>query len=126
MRTSRQGDAMIKAKRIYEPAAKNDGVRVLVDRLWPRGIKKEDADVDIWLKAIAPSDDLRKWFGHDPDRWDEFRKRYHEELADWEGVLVPVFQFIEKDHGTVTLLFGAKNEEQNNAVALKEYLEQRR
>lgn len=116
---------MIKVKRIYQPAASNDGVRVLVDRLWPRGVSKEDARVDIWLKAIAPSDDLRKWFGHDEERWDEFRKRYAEELDPWRDVLIPMFQFLERDHGTVTLLFGAKDEENNNAVALQEYLQQR-
>jgi uncharacterized protein YeaO (DUF488 family) len=116
---------MIKAKRIYESAAKNDGVRILVDRLWPRGIKKEDAQLDMWLKEIAPSDDLRKWFGHEEDRWDEFQKRYADELEPWEGVLVPVVAFLERDHGTVTLLFGAKDEERNNAVALREFLQKK-
>jgi uncharacterized protein YeaO (DUF488 family) len=113
---------MIKTKRIYEPAAKNDGVRVLVDRIWPRGMSKEDGRVDIWLKAIAPSDDLRKWFGHDPDKWDEFKRRYTDELEPWRDVLVPIFQYLEKDHGTVTLLFAAKDEEHNNAVVLRDYL----
>jgi uncharacterized protein YeaO (DUF488 family) len=114
---------MIKTKRMYEPAAKNDGVRVLVDRLWPRGVSKEDAGVDIWLKEIAPSDDLRKWFGHQDDRWDEFQKRYADELKPWEGVLVPVLEFLERDHGTVTLLFAAKDEERNNAAALRSFLQ---
>lgn len=114
---------MIKTKRIYDNAASNDGVRVLVDRLWPRGVSKEDAGVDIWLKAIAPSDDLRKWFGKDEGRWDEFKQHYCEELDPWREMLVPVFQFLERDHGTVTLLFAKKNEERNNAVALQEYLQ---
>lgn len=114
---------MIRTKRIYDPAADNDGVRVLVDGMWPRGVAKKDARVDIWLKEIAPSDDLRKWFGHDEERWDEFQQRYMEELKPWSGVLAPVFQFLERDHGTVTLLFAAKDEEHNNAVVLQEFLQ---
>lgn len=117
---------MIKLKRVQDTPAKNDGVRVLVDRLWPRGISKDDAAVDIWLKTIAPSDDLRKWFGHEEERWEEFRKRYWRELEPWKDVLGPVFQFLEKDHGTVTLLFAARDEEHNNAVALKDYLQRQR
>lgn len=113
----------IKTKRVYDDAASNDGVRVLVDRLWPRGVAKENANVDIWLKAIAPSDDLRKWFGKDPERFEEFKERYFEELDPWRDVLVPVFEFLERDHGTVTLLYAKKDEEHNNAIALQEYLQ---
>jgi uncharacterized protein YeaO (DUF488 family) len=116
---------MIKTKRIYEPVAKNDGVRVLVDRLWPRGIKKEDAQIDMWLKAIAPSNELRNWYDGENVTWEDFRDRYFNELDSWGELLVPVFQFLEKDHGTVTLLFAKKDEERNNAVALREFLQKK-
>jgi len=114
---------MLKLKRAYEDPAKSDGHRVLVDRLWPRGVSKEDARLDDWMKDVAPSDELRKWFGHDPEKWDEFRKRYFAELdADPEAVA----KLAEKaKEGTVTLVYAAKDEEHNNAVALKEYLEKR-
>lgn len=113
---------MIKIKRIYEKPAKEDGWRVLVDRLWPRGMKKEAAHIDVWLKDIAPSDSLRKWFGHDPERWGEFQKRYRSELAKEKG-LVAELKKMEKQHGTITLLFGAKDEEHNQAVALASLLQ---
>ena len=111
----------IKIKRAYEPAAKGDGVRILVDRLWPRGISKTAAQIDLWLKEIAPSDALRKWFGHDPAKWTEFRKRYFRELEKKSEAVAQLEQFVKK--GKVTLVYGAKNEEHNNAVALKDYLE---
>jgi uncharacterized protein YeaO (DUF488 family) len=110
----------IRIKRVYEPAAKSDGARVLVDRVWPRGITKEKAALDLWLKDIAPSTALRKWFGHDPARWDEFRKRYGKEL-DGNGEAIGRLQdMIAK--GPVTLLYGAHDAEHNQAVALADYL----
>jgi uncharacterized protein YeaO (DUF488 family) len=112
---------MIKIKRIYEKPAKEDGWRVLVDRLWPRGMKKEAAHIDLWLKDIAPSDSLREWFGHDPEKWDEFQKKYRSELAKAKE-LVAELKKMEKQQGTITLLFGAKDEEHNQAVALASFL----
>ena len=112
---------MLKLKRVYDPYAKADGMRVLVDRLWPRGMKKEEAGVDLWLKEIAPSDALRKWFSHDPDKWQEFKKRYRKELEDRQDMIEDLRKEAQK--GTVTLLFAAKDSERNNAVALKEVIE---
>ncbi len=111
---------MIRIKRIYEPPAAADGRRVLIDRLWPRGMSKNEAKVDEWLKEIAPSDELRTWFGHDPAKWAEFRTRYREELKD-HGELLDRLR-AEAHKGTVTLLFAARDEEHNNAVVLKELL----
>jgi uncharacterized protein YeaO (DUF488 family) len=111
----------IKLKRAYEPAEKSDGLRVLVDRLWPRGISKSTAQIDCWLKEIAPSDALRRWFGHDPSKWSEFRKRYVRELEKRSEAVAQLKQFASQ--GTVTLVYGAKDERHNNAAALKEYLE---
>ena len=114
---------MASIKRIYEKPSDADGFRILVDRLWPRGVSKKDAKVDLWLKEIAPGDDLRKWFSHDPEKWDEFRRRYFKELdavTDREGVLGVIAEHARK--GTVTLLYAAKDEDHNNAVALMEYL----
>jgi len=113
---------MIKIKRIYDPYAKDDGKRVLVDRLWPRGIKKEDARCDLWLKDIAPSAGLRKWFSHDPAKWQEFKKRYKKELEDRQDMLEDLRK--EARRGLVTLVFAAKDSEQNNAVVLKEVIEE--
>ena len=110
---------MILLKRIYEKASKNDGTRILVDRLWPRGVSKEEAKIDLWLKDIGPSDELRKWFNHEDSKWEEFRKKYFKEL-DLKKDLI---EQIKKQKGTVTLLFGAKNVEHNNAVAIRQYLE---
>lgn len=111
---------MMLIKRIYEKSSVNDGVRILVDRLWPRGISKAQAKIDLWIKDIAPSNELRKWFNHEDNKWDEFKKRYFEELKDKEQLL----NKIKKQKGTVTLLFGAKNIEHNNAVAIKEFIEE--
>lgn len=111
---------MIKIKRVYESFSKNDGFRILVDRLWPRGLTKERAKIDLWLKDIAPSDTLRKWFGHDPKKWEEFKKRYFKELKDKAELVKTLEAKIKK--GTVTLVYGAKDWEHNNTVALKEYL----
>ena len=111
---------MIKLKRIYEPAGPNDGFRILVDRVWPRGLTREAARIDLWLKEVAPSTPLRKWFGHDPVLWDEFRQRYFAELDENAGLVDKILNHAKKKN--VTLLFGAKDEKHNNAVTLKEYL----
>ena len=111
---------MIKIKRIYEAASKDDGFRVLVDRLWPRGVSKEKARIDLWLKDIAPSDALRKWFGHKEARWEEFKKRYLEELKNKKELLAQL-KALEKK-GLLVLLFAAKDLKNNNAVILKDVL----
>lgn len=111
---------MLKLKRAYEPAAKSDGQRILIDGLWPRGIAKAKLRVDEWAKGVAPSAALRKWFGHDPAKWDEFRKRYSRELDVHPEAWRPIRSAARK--GTVTLVYGARDPEHNNAVALKEYL----
>jgi len=108
-------------KRVYDNPAKADGWRVLVDRVWPRGLTKEKAQIDDWLKEIAPSASLRKWFGHDPGRWTEFKKRYAAELKTRREQVEQLAQQARKR--TVTLLFGAKDIAHNNAVALKEFLQ---
>ncbi len=106
-------------KRIYEDRSPQDGYRILVDRLWPRGIKKEKANIDLWLKEIAPSDSLRKWFNHEPEKWEEFKRRYFKELEQKQDLVEILAEHAKK--GKVTFLFSAKNETCNNAVALKEY-----
>jgi uncharacterized protein YeaO (DUF488 family) len=111
---------LLRTKRIYDGSTTNDGFRILVDRLWPRGMSKEKAKVDFWLKDIAPSDDLRKWFAHDEKKWDEFKRSYYEELAQRPELINLIMEKTSK--GNVTLIYGAKNERFNNAVALKEYL----
>ena len=108
----------IKIKRVYEQPDKDDGRRILVDRLWPRGLTKEKASVDLWLKDIAPSTELRKWFEHDPGKWEEFKKRYLDELKGKSEQIQLLKQEMEK--GTVTLVYGAKDEEHNEALALQE------
>jgi len=113
----------IRTKRVYEPAARQDGYRVLVDRVWPRGVKKEDAALDDWAKDVAPSPELRKWFAHDKSKWDEFKQRYWRELAGNSSVVERLME--EAGDSRVTLLYSAKDETHNNAVALKEYLEER-
>jgi uncharacterized protein YeaO (DUF488 family) len=110
----------VKLKRAYEPAGPDDGTRILVDRLWPRGLSKAEAAVDRWLKEIAPSTELRQWFGHDPARWPEFRRRYTEELRQHAAVLDEVRALARED--TVTLVYGARDETHNDAVALKDVL----
>jgi uncharacterized protein YeaO (DUF488 family) len=112
---------MFKIKRVYEVAAPSDGYRVLVDRLWPRGVSKEKAHVDQWMKEIGPSDKLRKWFGHDPERWTEFQKRYKAELRD-KLDLTKELRKLEKQHRTVTLVYSAHDELHNQAVALSGFL----
>jgi uncharacterized protein YeaO (DUF488 family) len=110
----------IQVKRIYDPPAKSDGYRVLVDRLWPRGMKKEAADIDEWAKDLAPSTDLRKWFGHEPRLWSDFEKRYMDELKANDAV--KTFAKTHAGENTITLLFAAKDEEHNHAIVLKKYL----
>jgi len=109
-------------KRAYEEADANDGSRVLVDRLWPRGLSKDRARVDAWLKEVAPSDELRQWFGHDPDKFAEFRKRYEAELASESGkeAMTKLRELVKRGH--VTLLFAARDMEHNNAVVLRDVL----
>lgn len=110
----------VRLKRVYETKTAEDGVRILVDRLWPRGLSREKAAVDHWMKEIAPSAELRKWFGHDPARWPEFRRRYIDELRGHTALLQQVRELARKQ--TVTLLFGAHDEAHNDAVVLKEVL----
>ena len=114
---------MIQVRRAYEPADPADGFRVLIDRIWPRGLKKEQAAIDLWLKEVAPSAGLRKWFGHNPAKWDEFRRRYAAEL---DRCPEAVQLLREKSRGgTLTLVFAARDAEHSNAAALKAYLEAR-
>ncbi len=111
---------MVKIKRAYDPPSSDDGRRILIDRLWPRGLKKEEAQVDEWLKDLAPSTELRKWFGHDPAKWHEFKRRYGEELGEKTDQLTRIKAEARK--GTVTLVFSAKDAEHSNAAFLKELL----
>jgi uncharacterized protein YeaO (DUF488 family) len=106
----------VRIKRVYVEPSEDDGKRILVDRLWPRGLTKEKADVDIWLKEVAPSNELRKWFAHDPKKWPEFKRRYVEELSTLSRPLALLRQ--EASQGTTTLLYGARDEEHNEAVVL--------
>lgn len=112
---------MIKLKRVYDGRSATDGIRYLVERLWPRGVKKASLHFDGWIKDAAPGTELRKWFSHDPEKWEEFRHRYFDELdrapEAWEPILLAA------RHGTVTLLYSSHDTEHNNAVALKEYIE---
>ena len=110
-------------KRVYEPAMKTDGTRFLVERLWPRGIKKESLRMQAWLKEAAPSDVLRRWFAHDPRKWTEFQRQYAKELDAHPKVWHPLFEAARK--GNITLLYSARDTEHNNAAALQSYLEQK-
>lgn len=114
-------------RRAYEPASPVDGHRVLVDRLWPRGISKTQLRIDTWARDLAPTDELRRWFGHDPTRWDEFRTRYRRELAAHTGAATLEFAALidRVSTGRVTLVFGAHDAQHNNAVVLRELLEER-
>ncbi len=114
---------MIKVKRVYEPSDSGDGTRFLVERLWPRGMKKESLHMEAWLKDVAPSDALRRWFGHDPAKWIEFERRYFAELDSRPEALQPIIEAANR--GDVTLLYSAHDTEHNNAVALKKYIEVR-
>jgi uncharacterized protein YeaO (DUF488 family) len=110
----------IRLKRAYEPPTAGDGTRILVDRLWPRGVKKAEAAIDMWAKDIAPSTELRQWFGHETDRWDEFRRRYVAELARKTGLINELRALARK--GPITLVFGAHDETHNDAVVLRTVL----
>ncbi len=114
---------MLKTKRVYEPPSPEDGKRILIDRLWPRGIKKESAAIDDWIKDLAPNSDLRKWFNHEPEKWSEFRKRFFRELDTRDRQVEAIMKLARK--GTVTLVYGSREERYNNATALKEYIEGR-
>jgi len=113
----------IQMKRVYEQPANNDGSRILVDRLWPRGLTKEKAKLDLWLKEIAPSTELRQWFGHDPKKWRGFRGRYETELRH-NSDLVEMLKTKAKEE-TITLLYGARDEKHNEALVLKQFLERK-
>jgi uncharacterized protein YeaO (DUF488 family) len=115
--------SMIKLKRAYDRASRDDGVRYLVERLWPRGMKKTRLQLDGWLKEVAPSPELRKWFGHDPKKWPQFRQRYFAELKAHEESLEPLLQAARR--GSVTLVFSSHDTEHNAAVALRDYLKMR-
>lgn len=117
-------DARVRVKRVYEPPEPGDGKRILVERLWPRGVRKDDLALDSWLKEVAPSADLRRWFGHDPARWEGFKRRYAAELSAQPGAWETIQR--EADSGAVTLLFSARDVVHNNAVALKSFLEARK
>ena len=112
---------MIKLKRAYDPPAADGGLRFLVDRLWPRGVKRDHLELEDWLKEVAPSGDLRRWFGHDPQKWDEFRQRYFAELDGKPETWQPILEAARQQD--VTLVYGARDTEHNDAVALKAYLE---
>jgi uncharacterized protein YeaO (DUF488 family) len=112
---------MIRIKRVYTPATKEDGQRFLVDRLWPRGIKKENLVIQAWFKDVAPSNELRHWYGHDPDKWCEFNERYFKEQDDRPETWQPLLEAARK--GDITLLFSTTELERNNAVSLRAYLE---
>jgi len=111
----------ITIKRVYEHPEKDDGMRILVDRLWPRGLTKKKACVDLWLKDIAPSTELRKWFAHDPEKWRRFRARYQTEIRN-NHVLIKVIKQKARE-GRITLIYGARDEEHNEALVLKQFLE---
>lgn len=116
---------MLKLKRIYDVAEPSDGYRVLVDRIWPRGVSKEKAGIDLWMKEIAPSDQLRKWFAHDAKRWTEFQRRYREELRA-KAALTEQLRDLKKTHRTVTLIYSARDDRHNQAVVLCAVLQRSR
>jgi uncharacterized protein YeaO (DUF488 family) len=118
-----KGSVMIKLKRAYEDSSPDDGERFLVDRLWPRGVKKEDLHVEAWLRDVAPNTELRTWFGHDPAKWEEFQRRYVIELESQPDAWKPLLDAAQR--GTITLVYGAKDTEHNEAVVLKDFLDQK-
>lgn len=113
----------IRLKRVYEPPTEDDGYRILVERLWPRGLSKKRAKIDLWAKDAGASTELRTWFGHEPERWEEFRRRYFAEIRQRPEVL-QLLRDVIREKGTVTFVFAARDERYNNAVALKEFLEE--
>ena len=112
---------MIKIKRVYEKPTEDDGYRILVDRLWPRGVAKNKAKIDLWLKQVSPSNELRKWFSHDAEKWDEFKKKYHSELKS-EKISLQKIKQIEKENKIITLVYAAKDDRHNNAIVLADEL----
>ena len=114
---------MITLRRVYDPEKTGEGYKVLVDRLWPRGFSKEKAVWHEWAKEVSPSNELRKWYSHDPSKWDEFRQKYRKELSGKKGEMERLKQ-LENEYGTLTLLYSSKEEKYNNAVALREFLMQ--
>jgi uncharacterized protein YeaO (DUF488 family) len=120
MRSKKIPPHRIKLKRAYDPPARDDGIRILVDRLWPRGVKKTAASIDEWMKEIAPSTSLRKWFSHDPSKWQEFRRRYQKEIAEHPIELDRLRALVQ--HGPITLVFSARDQEHNDAVVLRDML----
>ncbi|CDM64198.1 MAG: DUF488 domain-containing protein [Pyrinomonas methylaliphatogenes] len=120
----KSGAGKIAVKRVYEESEPEDGARFLVERLWPRGIKKESLRIDAWLKDVAPSDELRRWFKHDPAKWSEFRRRYFAELESHPEAWRQLLELVRRGE-RVTLLYSARDREHNNAIALKEFLEAR-
>lgn len=111
----------VKIKRIYEPLADDDGYRILVDRLWPRGVKKETADIDLWMKEVTPSTELRTWFGHDPQKWAEFSRKYRTELKE-EKASVEKLVALAKKYKTVSLLYAAKDQQHTHALVLQRFI----
>ncbi len=120
--TSTEAPLRIRLRRIYDPPEADDGVRILVDRLWPRGVSKERAQIALWLRDVAPSNELRRWFGHDPAHWEEFQARYRQELAAAPSALAPLLEAAQR--GPVTLLYSARDEQHNQAVVLKAIIEE--
>lgn len=114
---------MIRLKRAYEPASRQDGRRFLVERLWPRGVRRASLQLDLWLKDVAPSTELRRWFSHDPMKWDEFQRRYRAELERHPEVCNPILEVARR--GSVTLVYSSHDSEHNNAIVLRDYLEAR-
>ncbi len=114
----------VRIRRVYAPAGEDEGYRVLVDRVWPRGVTSHGSGIDLWMRGIAPSDELRTWFGHEAGKWPEFKNRYEKEL-ETHGELLELLGDIEHHNKTLTLLFGAKDEEHNQAVVLAEFLKRR-
>ncbi len=110
-------------RRAYEEPTRNDGFRVLVDRVWPRGVSKDEIQVDAWKKELAPSTELRKWFNHDPEKWEEFKRRYFRELEENEDSWKNLYEKLRD--GRITLVYGSKDEEHNNALVLKQFLEEK-
>jgi uncharacterized protein YeaO (DUF488 family) len=115
--------AQVRLRRAYDPATPDDGYRVLVDRLWPRGVSKERAVLDLWAKDVSPSTELRRWFRHDPARWEEFKRRYRQEIAAHPEVLQPLLKAAVE--GPLTLVYGARDTEHNEAVVLQQIIEER-
>jgi uncharacterized protein YeaO (DUF488 family) len=111
----------IQIKRVYKEPVSGDGKRILIDRLWPRGLSKEKASIDLWLKTVAPSTELRQWFNHDPIKWEEFKKRYSDELYKNKEAVLELMSQIKREK--VTIVYGAKDEEHNDAVVIKEFLD---